>query len=233
MINLNNDSANLEKIERGHLLNYKIYHILKSYILEGKFGPGTKLVESKLAKQMGVSRTPIREAIKCLATESFVKTIPGQGTFINSVTIKDLKEVLQVRGVLEGLAAKLAIKVIKKKEIENLEKIIEEMGHFAREKNIFAFSGCSIKFQEKILDISGNSQLIKTRNNVCDKAHRYRIISLSSPKRLKYSFEEHRAIFEAIREGDPDKVEKLCQLHTENVFKNVLAHTKKNKEEVL
>jgi len=212
------------------LLSKKVYRILKTRIIKGDLAQSSRLFEAEIAKQLGVSRTPVREALRELSAEGFVTMTPNHGMIVNQTSIKDIQEVLQIRGVLEGLAAKLAIRVIKKKEIKELEKIIEEMDRFAREKNIFAFSGCSIKFQEKILDISGNSQLIKTRSNVCNKAHRYRIISLSSPKRLKYSFEEHRAIFEAIREKDPDKAEKLCQLHTENVFKNILEHTKKNKE---
>ena len=104
----------------------KIYKILKSQILEGNLEPGTRLIGEKLADQMGVSRTPIREAINHLAVENFVETIPGYGTVVNGISIKDLKEVLQVRGVLEGLAAKLAIENITKEEIEKLEKIIED-----------------------------------------------------------------------------------------------------------
>jgi len=224
---------NILKIEGYELLSQKVYRVLKTEIVKGAIKPGTKLLEGKIAEQMGISRTPVREALRELSVEGFVTITPNHGMIVNQASIKDIQEVLQIRGVLEGLAAKLAIRVIKKKEIKELGKIIEEMDRYAREKNISAFSGCSQKFQEIILDISGNSQLIKTRNNVCGKAHRYRIISLSSPKRLKYSFEEHRAIFEAIREKNPDKAEKLCQLHTDNVFKNILAHTKKDKEEVL
>ena len=113
-------------------------------------------------------------------------------------------------------------------EIKELEKIIEETDRYAREKYLSAFSGCSQKFQELILDISGNSQLIRVRKNICDQSHRYRIRSLNSPKRLEYSLKEHRDIFEAIKKKDPEKAEKLSQIHTENVYKNILAHIEKN-----
>jgi len=230
-LNTNTKSVKLEKIKRGHLLNQKIYKILKYQILEGNFKPGTKLSEVKLADQMGVSRTPIREAIKHLSVENFVETIPGYGTVVNGISIKDLKEVLQVRGVLEGLAAKLAIENITEEEIEKLKKMIEEMDCYAKKKNLSAFSACSQKFQELILDISGNSQLIKIRKNVCDQTLRYRIRSLSSPKRLGHSLKEHQDIFEAIRKKDPEKAERLSQIHTENVFKNILEHIEKNGDE--
>ena len=84
---MNTKIVKLEKINRGHLLNQKIYKIIKSRILEGNLDPGTKLVGEKLAEQMGVSRTPIREAIKWLAVEGFVYTIPGRGTFVNGVAL--------------------------------------------------------------------------------------------------------------------------------------------------
>ena len=98
----------------------------------------------------------------------------------------------------------------------------------AREKNLSAFSGSSQKFQELILDISGNSKLIRIRKNICDQTHRYRIRSLSSPKRLEYSLKEHRDIFEAIKKKDSEKAEKLSKIHTENVYKNILEHIEKN-----
>ena len=218
----------LEEVKREQPLNYKIYQILKSQILEGNLQPGTKLIENTLSEQLGVSRTPIREAIKQLVAESFVKTIPGHGTFVNNVSIEDLKEVLEVRGALEGLAVKLVIKNIKEKEIKELEEILWEMQKYSIEKDLVSFSKCSSKFQALILEISKNNLLIRMRKNICDRSHRYRIISLSSPKRLKYSFEEHQAIFEAIKEKNSEKAERLCQIHTENVFKNIIMHIKKN-----
>jgi DNA-binding GntR family transcriptional regulator len=182
---------------------------------------------------MGVSRTPIREAIKWLAVESFVYTIPGRGTFVNGVSIKDLKEVVQVRGVLEGLAAKLAIEKINEKEIKKLERIIEEMDYYAREKDLTSFSRTSQKFQELFIDISGNSQLKKIQKIICDQTHRYRIRSLSSPKRLEHSFKEHKDIFEAIKNRDPEMADKLSKQHTENVFQNILANlTTKGDEKI-
>jgi len=225
-IKLNNKIVKLEKIDRGRLLSQKIYKILKSQILEGYLGPGTKLIGEKLAEQMGVSRTPIREALRWLAVEGFVNSIPGHGTFVNNISIKDLKEVLQVRGSLEGLAAKLAIEVIKDEQIKELKKMTEELEYFAKEKDLASFSYASQKFQEFIIDISGNSQLKKIRKIICDQTHRYRIRSLSSPKRLEHSLKEHLDIFEAIRNRDAKKAEELSKLHTEKVFQNILAHTR-------
>jgi len=216
----------LERVKRDDLLNQKIYKILKYEILEGNIEPGTILSEIKLAEQLKVSRTPIREAIKCLNTERFVKTIPGYGTVVKNISVKDLKEILQIRGSLEGLAASLAIEKITEKEIEKLSKLIAEMEICSDKKDIDNFSKYSQKFQKLIVNISGNDQLIRIRNNLSDQTIRYRIRSLSSPKRLKHSLKEHQDIFEAIKNKDSEKVEKLSKIHTENVFKNILAHIK-------
>jgi len=96
----------LFELEDYELLGKKVYRVLKSRIIKGSFEPGGKLFEGKIAKQLGVSRTPVREAMQKLVAEGFVKTIPNQAIIVNDISIKDLREVLQIRGVLEGLAAR-------------------------------------------------------------------------------------------------------------------------------
>ena len=98
---------------------------MKTRIIEGDVKEGFKLLENKIAEQLGVSRTPVREALRELAAEEFVKMNPNQGVVVSNASVKDIQEVLQIRGVLEGLAARLATKLIKKEEIKILEKYIE------------------------------------------------------------------------------------------------------------
>ena len=101
------------------------------------------------------------------------------------------------------------------------------MEHYSKEKNLTSFSHTSQKFQALIVDISGNSQLKKIRKLICDQTHRYRMRSLSSPKRLEHSLKEHLDIFEAIQNRDAKKAEELSKIHTEKVFQNILAHIEK------
>ena len=221
---------NLLKIEGYELLSQKVYRILKTEIVKRYLKPGTKLLEVKIAKQMGVSRTPIREAIRELAAEGFVKIIPNQGVIVSIASIEDTQEVLQIRSVLEGLAARLATKVINGEEIKELEKYIEQMEYYANKDNALAFSKMDVKFHELILNICGNNRLIQIRKNLSDQAHRYRIRSLSIPGRLKHSLKEHQEIVKALKRKDSEQAGRLSQKHIENVLKNILAHESKEED---
>ena len=222
--------GNLSKIEGYELLSQKVYRILKTEIVKRNLKPGTKLLEVKIAKQMGVSRTPVREAIRELAAEGFVKMIPNQGVIVSIASIEDTQEVLQIRSVLEGLAARLATKVINGEEIKELEQYIEQMEYYANKDNALAFSKMDVEFHELILNICGNNRLIQIRKNLSDQAHRYRIRSLSIPGRLKHSLKEHQEIVKALKRKDSEQAGRLSQKHIENVLKNILAHESKEEE---
>lgn len=220
---------NILKIEGYELLSQKVYRALKTEIIKGSLKPGTKLLEGKIAKQMKVSRTPIREALRELAAEGFVKISPNQGVVVSNASIEDVQEVLQIRGVLEGLAARLATKIISEEEIKELEKYQKQMEYYTKKNDVLAFSEMDAEFHELILDICGNNRLIQIRKNLSDQAHRYRIRSLSVPGRLKYSLKEHQEIVEALKRKNAEQADRLSQKHIENVLENILAH--KDKEE--
>ena len=217
------------KIEGYELLSQKVYRALKTEIIKGSLKPGTKLSEGKIAEQMGVSRTPVREALKELAAEGFVKMNPNQAVVVSNASVEDVQEVLQIRGVLEGLAARLATKTINEEEIKELEKYQKQMEYYTKKDDVLAFSEMDAEFHELILNICGNNRLIQIRKNLSDQAHRYRIRSLSVPGRLKYSLKEHQEIVEALKRKNSEQADRLSQKHIENVLANILAH--KDKEE--
>ncbi len=212
------------RIEGYELLSQKVYRALKTEIIKGSLKPGTKLSEGKIAEQMGVSRTPVREALRKLAAEGFVKISPNQGVVVSNASVEDVQEVLQIRGVLEGLAARLATKTINEEEIKELEKYQKRMEHYINKDNVLAFSEMDAEFHELILNICGNNRLIQIRENLSDQAHRYRIRSLSVPGRLKYSFKEHQEIVEALKRKNSKQADRLSQKHIESVLKNILTH---------
>ncbi len=197
------------KIEGYELLSQKVYRALKTEIIKGSLKPGTKLLEGKIAKQMGVSRTPIREALKKLAAEGFVKMNPNQAVVVSNASVEDVQEVLQIRGVLEGLAARLAIKMISEKEIKELEKYQKQMEYYTKKDDVLAFSEMDAEFHELILNICGNNRLIQIRKNLNDQDHRYRIRSLSVPGRLKCSLKEHKEVVEALKRKDAEQADRL------------------------
>jgi len=218
---------NILKIEGYELLNQKVYRVLKESIIKGFLEPGTKLLENKIANQMGVSRTPVREALRELAVEGFVDMTPNQGMVVTTVSLEDLKEVLQIRGVLEGLATYLAAKMITREDIIKLERIINKMNICIIKDDTIAFSDLNADFHDQILKICGNKRLIWICSNLSDRAHRFRIRSLSIPGRLKYALKEHQEILEALKKKDSEQADKLSQKHINSVLKNILAHESK------
>ena len=225
---------NIPKIEGYELLSKKVYRILKARIIKGGLFQGGKLFEAKIAEQLGISRTPVREAIKGLAAEGLVKMTPNQGVVVINVSIEDLQEVLQVRRVLEGLAASMAAEKIHPEEIAKLEKIIKKMRMIISKPNpdVAAYSELNAEFHNLILIACGNKQLMKICNNLSSSDHRFRIRSLrNNPGRLKYSLKEHQDIVEALKRKDTEQADRLSQVHINNVLKNILENESKEKEE--
>ena len=223
--------VNILKIEGYELLSKKVYRIIKSGIIDGSLKSGSKLLEVKIAKQMGISRTPIREALRELAAKGFVTMIPNQGIIVSSDSIEDIQEVVQIRSVLEGLAARLAVDMINLEGINKLKKLLEQMEKYVEKNDPLSFGEVDAEFHNIIVNNCGNNRLIKMRKNITEQAHRYRIKSLNVSGRLKRSMEEHRKIFEALKKKDPEKADKFLRKHIENSLKNILTHINIKEEE--
>ncbi len=229
-IGKNKKMENILKIEGYELLNQKVYRVLKESIIKGFLEPGTKLLESKIAEEMQVSRTPVREAMQKLVAEGFVKTTPNQTMVVTEVSPEDVKEVLQIRGVLEGLAARIAAKKINRQEIDELENVVTQMSLHVTKKDLSSYCQVDDEFHDLILNICGNKWIIQIRDNLGSFIYRFRIKSLSVPGRLKCSLEEHQAIMESLREHDSAEADRLSQIHMENTVINILKNVVKGEK---
>lgn len=226
----NKKMKNNLKIEGYELLNQKVYRVLKESIIKGFLEPGTKLLENKIAEEMHVSRTPVREAMQKLVAEGFVKTIPNQTMIVTEVSLEDVKEVLQIRGILEGLAARIAAKKINRQEIDELENIISQMSLHVTKENLSSYCKVDDEFHNLILNICGNKWIIQIRDNLGSFIYRFRIKSLSVPGRLKHSLEEHQAIMESLKKHNSEETDRLSQIHMENTLINILKNVAKEKD---
>ena len=144
-----------------------------------------------------------------MATEGFVKMNPNQAVVVSNASVKDIQEVLQIRGVLEGIAARLATKMISEEEIKEIEKYQKWLEHYTNKDDVLAFSEMDAEFHELILNICDNNRLIQIRKNLNDQAHRYRIRSLSVPGRLKCSLKEYKEVVEALKRKDAEQADRL------------------------
>lgn len=221
---------NLLKIEGYDLLSKKVYRILKKEIIKGSLKPGSKVLEGRIADQIGISRTPVREAIRELAAEGFVTLSPNQGVVVRGVSAENIREVLQVHSVLEGLATRLSCEVINEEELKELENYVNKMEKLTNKKDPLAYSEVDLKFHELIVNNCGNKRLIQMRKNISDQAQRYRISSLRIQGRLKKSLKEHQKILEAFKTKNPKKADSMSQEHIQNALKNILNNVVEKKE---
>jgi len=219
------------KIEGYELLNQKVYRVLKEAIIKGFLEPGTKLLENKIAEEMHVSRTPVREAMQKLVAEGFVKTTPNQTLIVTEVSLEDVKDVLQIREVLEGLAARIAAKKITRQEIDELKEIVTKMGLYVTKKDLTSYCKVDDEFHNLILNVCGNKWIIQIRDNLGSFIYRFRIKSLSVPGRLRCSLEEHQKIMESLQKHNSEEADKLSQIHMENTVINILKNVAKEENE--
>jgi len=222
---------NILKIEGYELLNQKVYRILKEAIIKGFLEPGTKLLENKIAEEMHVSRTPVREAMQKLVAEGFVKTTPNQTMVVTEVSLEDVKDVLQIRGVLEGLAGRIVAKKINEQGIDELENIVAQMSLHVSKKDLTSYCKVDDEFHNLILNVCGNKWIIQIRDNLGSFIYRFRIKSLSVPGRLKCSLEEHQKIMGSLKKHNSEEADKLSQIHMENTIINILKNVAKEENE--
>lgn len=181
-----------------------VFHTLRNAILHGDLKPGERLMEIRLANVLGVSRTPIREAIRMLELEGLVIMVPRKGAHVARITEKDMNEVLEVRMGLEEFAARLAC-----------ERITEEQGVALKaaamafemeiEKDTDDISGLAeadVKFHDIIYQATGNKRLMQLINNLREQMYRYRVEYLKDKGVRKQLAEEHAAILKALMERD-------------------------------
>jgi len=212
----------LIKIKGYELLSQKIYREIKTQITRGFMEPGERIYANKIAKDLNVSRTPVRESLQKLSSEGFLKVTPNKAMVVAEVSLEDAKEVLQVRGVLEGLSAGICAKKINEKEIQKFEKIIQKMNIAVKKGDLIDYCELDDNFHELILKICGNKRIMKIRESLDNFIYRFRIKSLSVAGRIENSKIEHKDILESLKQHDSEKAEKLSKEHMNNTIDNII-----------
>jgi len=215
------------KLENYELLNQKAYRVLKRAIIRGELTPNSKLILSEIAKSLGISNTPIREAINKLASDGLVKIIPNKGIVVKEINIDDFQEILQVRAFLDGLIAKLSAEKITDKEIGNMMEIIVKMEDCVKEDDRLTYNDLDVKFHDFLLTIAGNNALKEIYNNLIVHGHRFRLRTLKIPDRMGKSLKEHLEIALRIKERNPDEANRVSQEHIENILHSIEEDEKK------
>ncbi len=195
---------------------------LRQAIINGSFPPGMRLMELQLAAEMGVSRTPVREAIRKLELEGLVVMIPRRGAYVANLSIKDINEVYEIRTALDVLAAGLAAERIKEEELEEMERNLIAIRPAIESMDIPRIIEGDTAFHEIIYKASRNERLINIISNLREQITSIRGGSMLYPGRLKEMLEEHRMIVDAIAQGNVEVAQKAVQAHMENAERTLL-----------
>ena len=181
-----------------------VYEELKRQILVGEIAPGTRMMEVDLADVMGVSRTPVREAIRKLEKEGLVTIEPRKGAYASNISIKDMVDVLEVRQGLEAMAASIASGKITEKQKTELLSVVEKYKAAVESENIEEIIKYDEAFHSLIISISGNKTLMQVFSTVQELALRFRYIYYEDFKRYENMPKEHQLIEEAIMSGNAE-----------------------------
>lgn len=207
--------------------NYKplrelVFESLREAIISGHLHPGERLMEIQLAEELGVSRTPVREAIRKLELEGLVLMIPRKGAYVSQISMKDIADVFEIRSALEGLAARLAAERATDDEIEQMERVLVRISESADRDDVSSAVSFDADFHERLIGSSHNGRLSQIVSNLREQIQRFRLTSLSHPGRVKLALEEHKKILEAISLRDPELAQNLAYEHIENAENSLM-----------
>ena len=186
---------------------------LRNAIKNGKLKPGERLMEVQLAEELGISRTPVREAIRKLEQEGYVIMLPRRGTYVSSVSVHDVQEIFEIRTALESLSTGLAARRIENEELEQLQKLLAAIEGYIDKHDIDNIVKTDIEFHDLLYKVSRNERLSGIISNLKEQLSRFRTLSMSYPGRLKETLEEHREMVEAIASGDVEAAREAAERH--------------------
>lgn len=199
-----------------------VFNTLRQKILTGELKPGERLMEIHLADQLGVSRTPIREAIRKLELEGLVTMIPRRGAEVAQITEKNLRDVLEVRRALDALAVELACERITQDELNELKLACDHFEAETKKKNANQVARADVALHDIILKASGNDRLMQMISNFSQQMYRYRLEYVKDDTNYEKLIREHRVIYEAIRDQDKETGAKAIKAHIDNQERAVI-----------
>ena len=216
------EDFNLHKdVTDKYSLRGRVFNKLREDILSGVYHENEELKENTIGLELGVSRTPVREALRQLELEGLVTMIPNKGAYVTGITSKDIHDIYIIRSYLEGLCAKWACEHITEAQIEALDEILYLSDFHARRSHHDQLVELDNKFHELIYKASGSKILDHVLSDFHHYVERIRKITLSKPSRASKSSLEHAAILDAIKKRDGDLAEVLAHEHIMNTIKNI------------
>ena len=203
-------------------LSDQIYHALRHALLQGEFAPGTRMVETVISEQLGVSRTPVREALSRLTVEGWLESRPNKGVVVAGITPREIEERYVLRGVLEGYGAREAARRIADEEVTRLEGVVDLAERALDDERGAEFARLDGELHEGILRAAGNETLLAIWRQFLHPA-RHSVFALGIMAHRRNLLRQHRGILAALRAHDPDRAEEAMRAHLHYAMQVYLA----------
>lgn len=216
------------EINDRYSLRGRVFNEIREGILSGKYKQNEELRENTLGQELGVSRTPVREALRQLELEGLVKIIPNKGAYVTGLTERDIKDIYTARSALEGLCAGWAVQYITPEQKKALSDNLELSEFYAQKGNYAQVCELDTRFHEILYQASGSRIIENMLLNFHHYVERLRRKSLATEGRAEKSNEEHRMILKAIEEKDTERAEELARQHIFNTVQNIDNYGLKN-----
>lgn len=199
-----------------------VVNTLRQAILTGELKPGERLMEIHLADKLGVSRTPIREAIRKLEQEGLVTMIPRRGAEVAQITEKSMLDVLEVRRALDALCAELACDRISAEDLDALGEACDSFEAAVQDGDAKKITAADVKLHDIIVHATGNDRLIQLVNNLSEQMYRYRFEYIKDASQHEQLAKEHRIIYESIKNKDRQTAAEAARVHIDNQEKAII-----------
>lgn len=210
------------EVSDKYSLRGRVFQKLRQDILSGKYKDHEELKEVAIGEELGVSRTPVREAFRQLELEGLIQIVPNRGAYVTGITAKDVKDIYMIRSLLEGLCAKLATEKITKEQLEEMEENIYLADFHASKGHLDQMAELDNRFHDILYEACDSKMLEHTLKDYHQYVLRVRQKTLATNTRGRASNNEHRQIMEAIKAKDADKAQQLANRHMLNAYDNMV-----------
>lgn len=212
-------------------LNQRVYYQLREMILAGDLATGSPIEERRLAEEMQVSRTPLREAISQLVTEGIIEYRPYRGNLVRRFNAKQVQDLFQVRKALEVLAMRLAIPKLSQEHIETIRHILDDVERALSRGDIEAYNESDGRFHQTIVEITGNDTLMESLSRLSAQIKLVRFMANTDPSVVHRTAKERPLILAALEARDADRAAALMEAHIDGVCKAVIAQLQSHEDD--
>lgn len=215
-------------IKNNKTIRKRIYTHLREQLLSGEIPPHQRLIEARIAREIGTSRTPVREALHSLESECLIESVPRVGYVVRPVSEEEVEEICAIRIAIEGLAVSWAMKKARKRLVEELTENIAASAEKVSQRDFRTFVELDGQFHETIARHSGSKRLLELAQTLRQHMLRYRMRSLYTSDNALRAIDGHKKILQAIEKSDPDELNRAVIHHLEQSRKDIVRYTFKD-----